>query len=147
MVCSGAALQDGYALIFLRISNTAFSATMTVGIWVFARGTLGMIDESATKSLSAPFTAVLASTTEPSAQVPAGCAIDVADVMRAFRRLAFKTHPDRPGGSHDAFLHTRALLDEALAWMHAGPEVRQPTTWVSQFRCSPPQSSLQSVYA
>ena len=72
---------------------------------------------------------------------------DVADVMRAFRRLAFKTHPDRPGGSHDAFLHTRALLDEALAWMHAGPEVRPPTTWVSRFRGSTPHSSLQSVYA
>ena len=39
----------------------------------------------------------------------------VADVKRAFRRLAFATHPDRPGGSHAAFLRAQSLLDEALA--------------------------------
>jgi curved DNA-binding protein CbpA len=39
----------------------------------------------------------------------------VADVKRAFRQLAFATHPDRPGGSHAAFLRAQSLLDEALA--------------------------------
>jgi hypothetical protein len=40
------------------------------------------------------------------------CDIDAA--KRAFRRLAFQTHPDRPGGSHQAFLHAQKLLEEAL---------------------------------
>src|SRR6202142_3033467 len=48
----------------------------------------------------------------------------VADVKRAFRRLAFATHPDRPGGSHGAFLRAQALLDEALA--SPRPETRKP---------------------
>ncbi|MFW5740355.1 MAG: J domain-containing protein [Myxococcota bacterium] len=38
----------------------------------------------------------------------------VRDVKRAFRRLAFQTHPDRPGGSHSAFLEAQALLQQAL---------------------------------
>lgn len=39
----------------------------------------------------------------------------VQELRRAFRKLAFRTHPDREGGSHEAFLRTQALLEEALA--------------------------------
>jgi hypothetical protein len=35
-------------------------------------------------------------------------------VRRAFRRRALETHPDRPGGSHDAFLRAAQALDEGL---------------------------------
>ncbi len=38
----------------------------------------------------------------------------VQELRRAFRKLAFRTHPDRAGGSHEAFLRTQALLAEAL---------------------------------
>jgi hypothetical protein len=48
----------------------------------------------------------------------------VADVKRAFRRLAFATHPDRPGGSHEAFVRAQALLDQALA--SPRPAARKP---------------------
>jgi hypothetical protein len=34
-------------------------------------------------------------------------------LRRAFRRMALATHPDRPGGSHEAFLRTMRLYDEA----------------------------------
>lgn len=44
------------------------------------------------------------------------CSADEA--RRAFRRLALRVHPDRPGGSHDAFVRAQGWLDEALA--HAG---------------------------
>ncbi len=42
------------------------------------------------------------------------------DIKRAFRRMAFATHPDRLGGSHEAFLRTQALLQEALQAMESG---------------------------
>ncbi len=45
--------------------------------------------------------------------IEGACTVD--DVKRAFRRLAFATHPDRPGGSHEAFLRAKALLDDALS--------------------------------
>jgi hypothetical protein len=74
---------------------------------------------------------------------------DARDVMRAFRRLAFQTHPDRPGGSHEDFLRARALLDEALAWLRdvsrARPAARTTTGWMSEPRSASPQ--LRSVYA
>lgn len=38
----------------------------------------------------------------------------VPEVRRAFRKLAFRAHPDREGGSHGAFLRAQALLEEAL---------------------------------
>lgn len=42
---------------------------------------------------------------------------DVDAVKRAFRRLAFRTHPDRTGGSHAAFLHAQELLEQARLWL------------------------------
>jgi len=39
----------------------------------------------------------------------------LAEARHAFRRMALQTHPDRPGGSHEAFLRTQALYDEARA--------------------------------
>ena len=41
------------------------------------------------------------------------CTVD--EVRRAFRRRAFDTHPDREGGSHEAFLAVQTCLEEALA--------------------------------
>jgi DnaJ-domain-containing protein 1 len=35
------------------------------------------------------------------------------ELRRAFRRMALETHPDRPGGSHEAFLHTMSLYEQA----------------------------------
>ncbi len=40
-------------------------------------------------------------------------------VKQAFRRMALATHPDRPGGSHEAFLRTTALFETALAGFSA----------------------------
>jgi hypothetical protein len=37
------------------------------------------------------------------------------DLKRAFRRLAFESHPDRPGGSHEAFLRAKDVLDQAVS--------------------------------
>ena len=48
----------------------------------------------------------------------------MAEVKRAFRRMVLETHPDRPGGSHEAFLRTKALFDQAcvdLARANAAP--------------------------
>lgn len=47
--------------------------------------------------------------------VEVGCTAD--ELRRAFRRRALETHPDRPTGSHEAFLRTRAAYDRALAWL------------------------------
>jgi hypothetical protein len=57
----------------------------------------------------------------------------VADVKRAFRRLAFATHPDRQGGSHAAFLRAQALLDEALALPQ--PATRKPGRVAQRYGC------------
>jgi hypothetical protein len=40
---------------------------------------------------------------------------DAQAARRAFRRRALQTHPDRPGGSHEAFLRSVRALDEALS--------------------------------
>lgn len=40
------------------------------------------------------------------------CGID--DVRRAFRRLALTTHPDRPGGSQQAFVVATAAYEDSL---------------------------------
>lgn len=37
----------------------------------------------------------------------------LGEVKRAFRRRVMETHPDCPGGSHEAFLRTKALFDAA----------------------------------
>jgi hypothetical protein len=42
---------------------------------------------------------------------------DIDSIKRAFRRLAFRTHPDRAGGSHAAFVRAQELLAEALDWL------------------------------
>ena len=40
---------------------------------------------------------------------------DASSVRRAFRRRALQTHPDRPGGSHEAFLRSMRALDQGLS--------------------------------
>jgi hypothetical protein len=40
---------------------------------------------------------------------------DEEQVRQAYRRRAFETHPDRPGGSHEAFLAVRRAHEEAVA--------------------------------
>jgi hypothetical protein len=54
------------------------------------------------------------------------------ELRRWFRRMALLTHPDRPGGSHEAFLRAQALYDEAKeALAHAASRVRPPLRAVS----------------
>lgn len=45
--------------------------------------------------------------------VDPSCGVD--GLRRAFRRRALETHPDRPGGSHEAFLRCQRALEEGLA--------------------------------
>jgi hypothetical protein len=70
----------------------------------------------------------------------------VEDVKRAFRRLAFATHPDRPGGSHEAFLRARALLDEALT---SPKPVRKPERVAARYAQpkAAPSARVHSTYA
>lgn len=59
---------------------------------------------------------------------------DRRDIERAFRRLAFRVHPDRAGGSREAFLRATRLLDEGLAWLRAGTP---PKAVAARFRGVP----------
>ena len=43
---------------------------------------------------------------------------DRGALKRAFRRRALETHPDRPGGSHEAFLRSMRALDAGLREAH-----------------------------
>lgn len=57
------------------------------------------------------------------------------DIKLAFRRLALATHPDRPGGSHEAFLRTQALVKDALAALATGvTDVASPPRRHAAFR-------------
>ena len=47
-------------------------------------------------------------------------------LKQAFRRRAFETHPDRPGGSHEAFLAVRAAQEEGLAAIRDGGGIARP---------------------
>lgn len=47
-------------------------------------------------------------------------------LKQAFKRVAFETHPDRPGGSHEAFLAVRAAHDEGLAAVRVGGGIALP---------------------
>jgi hypothetical protein len=70
------------------------------------------------------------------------------DIARAFRRLAFKTHPDRPGGSHDAFLRAQALFSEALAALNEQvAAATAPPSPAARFRMPAPLVARHSVYA
>jgi hypothetical protein len=68
---------------------------------------------------------------------------DRQDVVRAFRRLAFRTHPDRAGGSHERFLRAQALLQEALDWLHT----TAAKGLAERFRRAPARAASQSVVA
>ena len=43
------------------------------------------------------------------------CTLD--DVKRSFRKLALETHPDRPGGSHAAFMRARDAFEQAVRFV------------------------------
>lgn len=66
---------------------------------------------------SRPFEARRALESRPSWAAALGISVPCTEreLRVAFRRLALRTHPDRPGGSHEAFLGARAALDQALA--------------------------------
>jgi hypothetical protein len=49
-------------------------------------------------------------------------------LRRAFRQRAKETHPDCPGGSHDAFLEMKARFDAALGEMERGTPL-PPRRW------------------
>jgi hypothetical protein len=69
------------------------------------------------------------------------------DIARAFRRLAFKTHPDRPGGSHEAFLRAKALFREAVDALEEQAVAAPPAALASRFRAPPARAIGHSVYA
>jgi hypothetical protein len=70
------------------------------------------------------------------------------DLKRAFRRLAFETHPDRAGGSHAAFLDAQAALQEAMASLHsaqaAGSHARR---YARHAPAASSPASLRATYA
>ncbi len=43
------------------------------------------------------------------------------ELKRSFRKRAFETHPDRPGGSHEAFLSVSRALDEGVKALASAP--------------------------
>lgn len=76
-------------------------------------------------------------------QVP--CTVE--DVRRAFRRLAFETHPDRPNGSQEGFLRACEALEGALAALRAlGPTLPGARRYTSAWT-APPSGSASSSFA
>ncbi len=73
----------------------------------------------------------------------------VEDVKRAFRRRAFETHPDRRGGSHQAFLRVQGLLHEALESLRSAGRGARPATlrYVATAAAGADDSRLPSTYA
>lgn len=74
----------------------------------------------------------------------------VQELKRAFRRLAFATHPDRPGGSHDAFLRAQAALQDALSSLRAAPppaRLAGAGRYAKQAALAPRRTPAQSTYA
>jgi hypothetical protein len=43
------------------------------------------------------------------------------ELKRSFRQRAFETHPDRPGGSHEAFLDVSRALEEGVRAIASSP--------------------------
>ncbi|MBV9946453.1 MAG: J domain-containing protein [Myxococcales bacterium] len=71
----------------------------------------------------------------------------VGELKKAFRRLAFATHPDRPGGSHRAFLEAQAALQQALESFAAARRTRSGAGhYARQAAHVPPCTSTQSTY-
>lgn len=67
-----------------------------------------------TREQGAPLTARSARSTAAFARLGLHAAASIEDVRRAFRRLAYATHPDR-GGTMEAFVALEAAYREALA--------------------------------
>jgi len=70
----------------------------------------------------------------------------VADIKRAFRRVALATHPDRPCGSHEAFLAAQAALRRALeAVEHARCARTMPMTHRNGYAAARPSRATGSL--
>ncbi len=54
------------------------------------------------------------------------------ELKRSFRQRAFETHPDRPGGSHEAFLDVSRALEEGVKAIASSPRDRSVTSAVSR---------------
>lgn len=52
-----------------------------------------------------------------------------AELKRAFRKRAFETHPDRPGGSHEEFLRVQELVAQAQRDLAAWREPTPGAAW------------------
>ncbi len=51
------------------------------------------------------------------------------ELKRAFKKRAFETHPDRPGGSHEAFLRVQELLAQAQRDLATWREPKAGAAW------------------
>lgn len=75
----------------------------------------------------------------------------VQELKRAFRRQALKSHPDRPGGSHEAFLRTTALFEEAMAYLKSAratePRLTSNRVGAQGYSRRPQVSSSQVIAA
>jgi hypothetical protein len=70
----------------------------------------------------------------------------MAEARRAFRKMALRTHPDCPGGSHEAFLRTQALFEEACASL-ARPVPQAATPVVTNVRWAASPRATRTVDA
>lgn len=68
------------------------------------------------------------------------------ELRRAFRRRAFEAHPDRPGGSHEAFLRLQASLERAIAEGAKAPRVRSAALRYDTRHVSPAPRATTPAY-
>ncbi len=96
---------------------------------------LRMFDSSVARAF-VPDQVVCSPTASPSWAASLGVTLPctLQDLKRAFRRMALQTHPDCPGGSHEAFLRTQAIFEDALhAFEHPQPVQEScPSVYASQ---------------
>ena len=71
----------------------------------------------------------LCSSAAPAWAVELGVSLpcSMLELKRAFRRQVLLTHPDRPGGSHEAFLRTKLIFEQALEYLK-NPPVQMPSS-------------------
>jgi hypothetical protein len=70
-----------------------------------------------------------------------------AELRRAFRRRAFETHPDRAGGSNEAFIRVQSLLKQGAAAVAAQANLPAPSAARRYGAPRAPRAASAGVYA